>query len=86
MLKIVPKTTVSDEIKNDIINILEKALEQAKQGDVECVLVILKQIDGHWSDERSGVVNFSDSIGKLEIIKQSWITEYLKQSDFIPIR
>ena len=76
-IALVVKPTVEQEIQQAAIEILEKALAEAREGRVYEALVILRRPDGNWVDERSGATNFPDSIGRLEIVKQSWIKSYL---------
>jgi len=76
-VSLVTKPTVADNIKNDIVEILRESLARAEAGEVDALLLIEKRPDGHWRDERSGCTNFPDAIGRLEIVKQAWITHYL---------
>lgn len=79
VIKLAPKTTIDDEIKQAAIDMLRKALAEAESGNVSMCIVILRHPDGTWSDERSGSTNFPDAVGRLEIVKQAWITSYLNE-------
>jgi hypothetical protein len=81
-MKLIPggfaaKPTVAEDIKQQCIDLLRKALQEAEAGEVVSAFVILKRPDHTWSDERSGTMDFPDAIGRLEIVKQSWIRHYL---------
>jgi hypothetical protein len=76
IVQLAPKPTVHDELRQDVVEILRKCLAEAERGEVMSVLVIMKRQDKIWCDERSGVWEFSDAIGKLEIVKQNWIRAY----------
>jgi hypothetical protein len=71
------KPKVEDEIRAETVRILRDALAQAESGEVVAALVVLKYQGGTWTDERSGVMDFPDAVGRIEIIKQSWIRDYL---------
>jgi hypothetical protein len=73
----VPKPSVADNIKSDVVVMLREVLAEAERGEIDAVIVIKRMPDGYWADRRSGVIHFSDAIGKLEIVKQSWIASYL---------
>lgn len=79
VLTAVPKPTVAEEARRDCIEILEKSLERAKNGDVETCLVIMKHPDNSWSDERSLCMNFPEAIGRLEITLHAWKNAYLRE-------
>lgn len=74
---LVTKPKAADEFKDEAVRILREALEQAEAGEVTAALVIVRYPDGHWGDKRSGTMDFADAIGRLEIVKQSWIADYL---------
>jgi hypothetical protein len=67
----------AEKIKRDTIRILRDALAEAEAGEIAEIIVIAKRQDGFWFDERSGTMSMSDAVGKIEIIKQSWIATYL---------
>ena len=77
-IALAPKPTVAETIKADCARILREALALAESGEVEAVLLVLKRTNGRWYDERSGVMDFPEAVGRLEIVKQSWIAHYLK--------
>jgi hypothetical protein len=56
---------------------LPGALEKAERGEISGIRVIMRRPDGTWCDERSRVVDFPEAIGRLKIVKQSWIATYL---------
>ena len=76
-IKLATRPPISQQIKDDCVDILRKALAKAEAGDMETVLVICKNDDGTWSDEHSGTMRMGEAIGYLEIIKQEWINRYL---------
>jgi len=74
---IVPKPKASDEVRESIVAILRATLDEAKRGELDCIVVIARSVDGEWFNRCSEVVGFSDAIGRLEITKQEWIKEFL---------
>lgn len=79
--KLVPKPTAAEEDRLHVVKMLKEALAKAEAGEVDSALVILHHPDGFWRDERSGVRNFPEWIGRLEVIKQAWISGYLSEND-----
>ena len=77
VVALVDKPSVADEIKEGAVEILRKTLAKAESGEFCSILVIARRPDGTWCDERSGVMDFPDMIGRLEIVKQTWIASYL---------
>jgi hypothetical protein len=78
--QLVPKPTIRDEIREDIIATLRRTLAEAEAGEIIGLFMIKKGPSGHWSDSRSGVTEFSDFIGKIEIVKQDWIEHYRRDN------
>jgi hypothetical protein len=78
-LRITPKPTASDEMRQAAVEVLREALGKAEAGNVDACLVILRHPGGRWSDERSGCMDFPEMVGRLEIVKQAWINAYLKE-------
>ena len=77
---IVPKLTLPEQSRADVVDILRRALNKAEAGEVETVLVIMKHPDQTWSDERSIAMDFPEAIGRLEIVQHAWMTQYLSQT------
>ena len=81
ILSLQPKAKTSEAIQQDIILCLEEALELAKLGEISSVVVILNRVDGWWHEKRSDTTETTRDIGRLEILKQKWIAEYLKATE-----
>jgi hypothetical protein len=52
------------------------ALERAQRGEFTSVVLIWERADGKWGHSQSGTLDMSSSVGRLEIMKASWIAEY----------
>ena len=79
-LSIAAKPTLAHDIRQRIVEDLKEVLlKLAEAGEIESSVIIFKRMGDGWSDRRSGSLNFPDSIGRLEIVKQAWIAEYLRQ-------
>lgn len=76
-LSLVPKPTASDEIRADVIEILEDALVQAKQGQITSLVVIMLHPDGSWSDWQSSTTQLSEVVGRLECAKQKRVMQVI---------
>lgn len=78
MIKLVTPPTISDEIKEGVVKLARKVLEDAEAGNCLALLVIAERPDGTWSREWSGTENFSISIGRLMISIHEWIAQYAR--------
>ena len=76
-LALVPKPKASDEVRESVVRLLRKSLEEAEAGDIVSVIMIFRNADGEWTDRCSDTEKFSEDIGRLEITKQRWIAQYL---------
>jgi hypothetical protein len=81
--RIVPKPTAQAEIQKQIIRMLADELDRARDGKISMMILITRDIDGKWGHEQTGVENFSEAIGKIEIMKQSWIAKYKAIDDIL---
>jgi hypothetical protein len=79
ILSVVTPPTVATEIRETVIELLERRLEEARAGKVDTVVIICHYVDGDWSDCASSTEIFSDAIGRLEILKQDWVQRVLRQ-------
>ena len=77
-ISIVPKATVGDEVKADCIKTLKDALVLAESGEIDVVVMILGRVDGMWHTKTSETMRLSETIGRLEILKQEWIAKLLE--------
>lgn len=77
VIELVTKPTVADEIKDGIVRALEKALEEAKAGQMDHLVMVMSYAGGEWKDYVSGTEECSRMIGRLEIVKYSWMRQYL---------
>ena len=78
-LSIAAKPTLAQGIRQRIVEDLKEVLKLAEAGEIESSVIIFKRMGDGWSDRLSGLLHFPDSIGRLEIVKQAWIAEYLRQ-------
>ena len=77
VVSLVSKPTVEQEIKNDLVEMLRRTLAEAESGEISGVFMIVTRLDGDWSDRWTGITKMSDTIGRVEIIKQQLIHKYL---------
>ena len=83
VVSLVAKPTAKQEIKDDLIDLLTKTLEEAKSGELTGVFMIIEQSDEMWSDRWTGMVKFSELLGRIEIVKQRIIHNYLSSENEI---
>lgn len=69
---------IEDTIAADVIRYLKEILKEAEEGRIESIIIIAKRPSGFWSERRSGTKNYPEAIGRLEIMKQGWIQEFLQ--------
>lgn len=79
-MKLATAPTASEEARRDTIDILQRLLAEAEAGEIESIIIIAKRVDGFWFHEQSSVTAFPDAIGRLEIVKASWIEKF-RQGD-----
>lgn len=78
-LTLVAKPKASDEIRDSVIALLRKTLAEAERGEIDFVALVAGSADGDWIPRISTVGKLSLAIGRIEIAKQEWILDYLKQ-------
>ena len=76
-ISLVPKPTVAEEVRESVVRLLRSALEEAEKGDVDTVIIISSLTNGEWLERASDTNKISESIGRLEIVKQQWIAQFL---------
>lgn len=79
IVKLAPKPTLDDEIKEGAAKLARDVLADVEAGNVTTLLVIAVRPDGTWSREWSGTAEMAAMIGRLEITKQEWIAEYSRK-------
>lgn len=79
ILHLVTPAKASDEVRESVIRLLRKTLDEAEAGDIDSIAMIIAAPNGEWIDRFSDTVKFSEAIGRLEITKQEWISRYLEE-------
>lgn len=75
-LRAVAPPTADEEARQEVIDMLEEALEEAKRGEITEIVMILKRPNDDEWDERATVTRFMSAwIGKLEMLKHDWILQ-----------
>lgn len=77
-IALVPKPTADAEVRDSVIGLLRRTLDDAEAGNITTLVMVLGHPDGEWSDRVSATNQLSEAIGRLEITKQEWIASYLK--------
>jgi hypothetical protein len=76
-LRLIPREEATQAALNaDVIETLERALAEARKGEICSIVLIASHAREGWSHEQSGVMDFAATIGRLEIVKTEWITQY----------
>lgn len=78
-IALVPKVKADDEVRESVTRLLKTSLDEAERGEIDTVIIILGHTDGEWSDRCSSTTKLSEAIGRLEITKQEWIAQYLRE-------
>lgn len=79
VVSLAPKPTVDDQIKRGVVELLRELLADAEAGKIESLLVIGNCVGSGWFDRRSGTLAFAETVGQLEVVKQTWISSYLAE-------
>jgi hypothetical protein len=79
-IKLVTPPTAEDDVKASIIKLLETTLTEAKAGELRSIIIIAAHINNGWIDRASETLIFSEVIGRLEIMKQRWVKQYLENN------
>lgn len=82
---LVPKPSTSDKIKSECQDLLSKLLAEASHGQVSGLIVIVDRPDGSWAQAMTGTQSFGSAIGRIAIVQQHWIGEYLKSMGGRPL-
>lgn len=77
---LVTRPTAAAEFRQQAVELLRKRLAEAEAGEIEAVIIITKYVNECWSEDHTGVQHFPEMIGRLEITKQAWTVQYLKDS------
>lgn len=72
-LHAVAPPTATEIVRAKIIEILERTLQEAREGQVSELFMIVQHPDTDFSDRATPTENLTAWIGKLEIVKQRWI-------------
>lgn len=77
VLALAPAPTVAEEIRAHVVEVLERALAEAKDGQITSVVVIARHPDGEFSDWHSSTAEAHAVIGSLEVAKALRIKQLL---------
>lgn len=73
-LRVVTPQTAPEEIREKVVAELERALVEARAGEIDEIFMILRHPgDDQWSNRATPTMGLTAWIGKLEITKQAWI-------------
>jgi hypothetical protein len=78
IVSLVERQPIESSCKEDIISHLEEALERARSGEMDALVLIERRTDGYWRWDRSVNVLTCDIVGRLEIVKAEIIAGYLQ--------
>jgi hypothetical protein len=80
-LRVAKRMTPLEEIRLDVISLLEKTLVEAKAGEIDEVVILTKcseaaAHDDEWVERASATMHFRAWIGAIELLKASWVSHY----------
>jgi len=76
-----PRKTVDQETRDSVLSALDDILKMAERGEVDVVCIIARHLDGTWTNRTSDTDDFAETIGRLEILKNTWIRQHLDTQD-----
>lgn len=65
--------TAEQAAQAEVIDLLERVLVCARNGEVSEIVMILLSPNGEWRDLATHTETFTPWIGKLEVLKANWI-------------
>lgn len=80
-ISLVDRLKSSDDYRKEIIDALNAALRRAENGETDSVVIIERQPNKYWLFNFGGERSVVEMVGRIEILKQEWIAEYLKKSE-----
>jgi hypothetical protein len=78
-LHVVAPPKLSESVRADAVETLERVLAEAKAGNVSGVVILWRDAKEHWENDHTALADFPDWVGRIEITKAEMISEYLKQ-------
>ncbi len=79
-ISLVAKPTATEEVRASVIKVLQDALARAERGELESVVLILGSPAGGWLPAMSTTSKFAELIGRLEIAKQEFVLDFMKEN------
>lgn len=76
-IKLAERLKTDPDKRTEIVEFLEKHLEDARQGNVAQMLVVSRGRDGMWCWEQVGDARAVEMIGRLEIVKHEITAQYI---------
>ena len=76
-IKLVTPPTADRQTRESVIGLLRDALVEAEAGNVDMVIIMSRHINGDWTDRASQDDRFTDTIGRIEIVKAQMMALYL---------
>ena len=83
VVSLVAKPTVEQEIQSDLVEMLRKTLAEAESGEINGIFMIVTRMDEQWCDRWTGTTKLSEVVGRIEIIKQKIVHQYLRSENDI---
>lgn len=80
VVKLAPPPSLDEAVRSAIEEGLREVLAMTIAGEIVNCVIIYERHDNSWNDKTFGSVDFSKSIGRLEILKQNWISTFIAHS------
>lgn len=83
IVSLVTKPTVEQKARESVLEILRNTLKEAEAGEIHSIAMVLGTGDSKWITRISAIATNkgAEFVGQLEIMKQHWISKYLKLED-----
>lgn len=78
LIKLAERLKTQPDERAEIVALMEKHLEDARQGLVAATLIISKGRDGLWKWNEGGDARVLDMIGRLEVVKHEIAACYVE--------
>ena len=80
-IHVLPPPVADTEVRDSVIRLLKNWLADAEAGRVDVLVIVGHYLNGEWRESASSTDHFTEVIGQLEILKQSWVADYVKRRD-----
>lgn len=80
-LHVIESKTPEQKVRDDVLTALDDIIKIADKGDVDSVCIIASHLDGSWTSRTSKILNPSDLIVRLEMVRLMLMDKMLDDTE-----